>query len=71
MNENTKIYREYYQKVFSHPHSKRTEFAVRLNNSGNKVAIDCGCGSGSDIEYLSNQHYQVYGFDIIPIVLNM
>jgi len=42
-----------------------------LNNSGNKVAIDCGCGSGSDIEYLSNQHYQVYGFDIIPIVLNM
>ncbi|MDF1645073.1 MAG: class I SAM-dependent methyltransferase, partial [Pseudomonadales bacterium] len=29
-----------------------------------KVAIDCGCGAGADIEYLSNNGFIVYGFDI-------
>jgi len=32
--------------------------------TGPKVAIDCGCGSGSDIEYLSSHDFKVYGFDI-------
>lgn len=26
--------------------------------------MDCGCGTGSDIGYLSSQGYRVYGFDI-------
>ncbi len=66
MDENTEIWRQYYQKALSRPHSKRTEFAVRLNESNLKVATDCGCGTGSDIEYLDQQGYQVYGFDINP-----
>ena len=29
-----------------------------------KVAIDCGCGAGSDIAYLSELGFTVYAFDI-------
>ncbi|MCW8348282.1 SAM-dependent methyltransferase, partial [Vibrio sp. ZSDZ65] len=50
MDKNTEIWRQYYDKALSRPHSKRTEFAVRLNESNLKVATDCGCGTGSDIE---------------------
>ncbi|WP_441258214.1 class I SAM-dependent methyltransferase [Vibrio sp. Vf1514] len=66
MDENAEIWRQYYEKALSRPHSKRTEFAVRLNESNLKVATDCGCGTGSDIEYLVQQGYQVHGFDINP-----
>ncbi len=66
MDENTEIWRQYYEKALSRPHSKRTEFASRLNESNLKIATDCGCGTGSDIEYLEQQGYQVHGFDINP-----
>ncbi|EJX1092986.1 TPA: class I SAM-dependent methyltransferase [Vibrio vulnificus] len=66
MDENTEIWRHYYEKALSRPHSKRTEFAVRLNESNLKVATDCGCGTGSDIEYLEQRGFQVHGFDINP-----
>jgi len=66
MDENTKIWRQYYEQALSRPHSKRTEFAVRLNESNLKVATDCGCGTGSDIQYLEQQGFQVHGFDINP-----
>ncbi|WP_260681610.1 class I SAM-dependent methyltransferase [Aliiglaciecola sp. M165] len=29
-----------------------------------KVAIDCGCGSGSDIGFLLDEGFEVYAFDI-------
>ena len=29
-----------------------------------KIAIDCGCGAGSNIEHLSKQGFTVYGYDI-------
>jgi SAM-dependent methyltransferase len=29
-----------------------------------KVAIDCGCGAGADIDYLVRNGFRVYGFDI-------
>jgi len=29
-----------------------------------KIAIDCGCGAGADIEYLATNGFKVYGFDI-------
>ena len=29
-----------------------------------KVAIDCGCGAGADIDYLLRSGFKVYGFDI-------
>ncbi len=66
MDENTEIWRQYYEEALSRPHLKRTEFAARLNESNLKVATDCGCGTGSDIEYLEQQGFQVHGFDINP-----
>ena len=56
----------YYEKALTRPHLKRTEFAVRLNESNLKVATDCGCGTGSDIQYLEQQGFRVHGFDINP-----
>lgn len=38
-------------------------FATSLIES-NKVAIDCGCGAGSDIAYLRKEGFIVYAFDI-------
>ncbi len=66
MDENTEIWRQYYEKALSRPHSKRTEFAARLNESNLNVAIDCGCGTGSDIQYLERQGFRVHGFDSHP-----
>ena len=37
--------------------------AVGLVN-GDKIAIDCGCGSGSDIAFLRANDFLVYAFDI-------
>jgi len=31
---------------------------------GPKVAVDCGCGAGSNIGYLSTNGFTVYGYDI-------
>lgn len=66
MDENTEIWRQYYEKALSRPHAKRTEFASRLNESNLNIAIDCGCGTGSDIQYLEQQGYQVHGFGKNP-----
>lgn len=66
VNSDSDIWRQYYQKALSRSHAKRTEFAVRLNETDSLVAIDCGCGTGSDIDFLQQQSYQVYGFDINP-----
>lgn len=37
---------------------------VLENPSLSKVAIDCGCGAGSDIAYLRQHNFQVNAFDI-------
>jgi hypothetical protein len=66
VDENTEIWRQYYEKALSRPHSKRTELAVRFNESNLKVATDCGRGTGSDIQYLEQQGFLVHGFDINP-----
>lgn len=29
-----------------------------------RIAIDCGCGAGADIEFLTKHDFTVYGFDI-------
>lgn len=31
---------------------------------GSKIAIDCGCGAGSDIAFLRSKGFLVHGFDI-------
>ncbi|WP_339386749.1 class I SAM-dependent methyltransferase [Vibrio caribbeanicus] len=66
MNKKNQIWHQYYQKTLARPHAKRTEFAVQLNQSNLRVATDCGCGTGSDIEYFEKQGFSVYGFDINP-----
>ena len=43
----------------------REEWRVAVKNvSEPKVAIDCGCGAGSDINYLVENDFTVYGFDV-------
>jgi SAM-dependent methyltransferase len=32
--------------------------------TGPKVAVDCGCGAGADIQYLASNGFAVYGFDV-------
>ncbi|MFT2109742.1 class I SAM-dependent methyltransferase [Marinomonas sp. 2405UD68-3] len=71
MDENTDIWRKYYEKELLRPHSKRTAFAVTLNASNSQVAIDCGCGTGNDIEFLELCGYHVHGFDINPDAIAM
>ncbi|MEX1056286.1 MAG: methyltransferase domain-containing protein [Natronospirillum sp.] len=66
MDKNTAIWRQYYEKAMSRRHSPRTELAIQLNASGVNVAVDCGCGTGSDTAFLAQQGYQVHGFDINP-----
>ncbi|MEH6567300.1 MAG: methyltransferase domain-containing protein [Halopseudomonas sp.] len=61
---NTSIWQQYYAKAVSRPHAPRTEMAAELNSSGSITAVDCGCGTGSDISYLAALGYQVHGFDI-------
>jgi len=64
MDENTELWRQYYEKALNRNHNQRTEKAVTLNQSGVKVAIDCGCGTGCDITFLLQHGYRVHGFDI-------
>jgi SAM-dependent methyltransferase len=43
----------------------REDLKVAVNLIGDsKVAIDCGCGSGSDIAFLLANEFRVYAFDI-------
>ncbi|MCM0150326.1 class I SAM-dependent methyltransferase [Photobacterium galatheae] len=55
---------QFYAKTIAREHAFATELAVKCNESGLKVAVDCGCGTGSDIAFLAEQGYQVHGFDI-------
>jgi len=66
VDKNSKIWRQYYEKTLSRKHSPRTEFAATLNESNFNNAVDCGCGTGSDMAYLAQLGYQVHGFDINP-----
>ena len=60
MENNDKIWQKYYQKVLSKAHAPRTEFAIKLNKSKLKIAIDMGCGTGSDSAYMAQLGYQVH-----------
>jgi len=65
------IWHHYYQQTRTRAHTPRTEFALHLNNTSCKIAIDIGCGTGSDIAYLANKNYQVYGLDINPEAISI
>jgi trans-aconitate methyltransferase len=68
---NDEIWREYYEKALMRKHAPRTEFAIKCNESDLKVAIDSGCGTGSDTAYMAQLDYQVYSFDINPDSISM
>ncbi|MBC3622090.1 class I SAM-dependent methyltransferase [Vibrio metschnikovii] len=61
---NNDSWRKFYEKAIDRPHSPRTERAASLNETSVKIAIDCGCGTGNDINYLNTVGYEVFGFDI-------
>jgi len=43
----------------------RSDLKLAVNIVGDpKIAIDCGCGAGADIQYLLEKGFKVYGFDI-------
>ncbi|WP_087016298.1 class I SAM-dependent methyltransferase [Thaumasiovibrio subtropicus] len=58
------LWRQYYEKVSLKPHRPITERAVASDQSRYPVALDAGCGTGSDLAYLSRHYGQVYGFDV-------
>lgn len=60
---------EYYADTVNRKIREDLVFAVNLVGgnplcNNNKVAIDCGCGAGSDIAYLRKEGFIVYAFDI-------
>ncbi|WP_271273661.1 class I SAM-dependent methyltransferase [Aliamphritea hakodatensis] len=58
-------WQKYYAQVSAQPHRKLTAMAVKaLAPALQKTAVDCGCGTGSDIAYLLEQGFDVQGFDI-------
>lgn len=54
---------EYYDSTFDRETRDDLRFAVSLVD-GSKIAIDCGCGAGSDIAFLRSQGFLVYAFDV-------
>ena len=55
-------WQKYYAQVSTQPHRKLTAMAVKaLNPALQKTALDCGCGTGSDIAYLLEQRFDVHG----------
>ncbi|MCL1037340.1 class I SAM-dependent methyltransferase [Shewanella submarina] len=54
---------QYLDATENRPVREELRLAVSLVE-GEKIAIDCGCGAGSDIDFLRSQGFQVYAFDI-------
>ena len=54
---------EYYDYTTNRETRDDLRFAVELVN-GPKIAIDCGCGAGSDIAFLRAKGFIVHAFDI-------
>lgn len=54
-------------RYFDATEDRKTRDDLRLAVNlvgGRKLAIDCGCGAGSDIAFLRSQGFTVYAFDI-------
>lgn len=54
---------EYFDSTASSETRDDLRLAVELVNEP-KIAIDCGCGAGSDIAFLRAKGFRVYAFDI-------
>ncbi len=56
---------QYLDATKNRPVREELRLAVSLVEE-EKIAIDCGCGAGSDIDFLRSQGFQVCAFDIEP-----
>jgi SAM-dependent methyltransferase len=54
---------QYYEATVDRDIRSDLLFAVSMV-TGPKIAVDCGCGAGADIDYLLENSFKVYGFDI-------
>jgi SAM-dependent methyltransferase len=55
---------EYQQRWgLSHPSQELVGFAATLDSSNGKVAVDAGCGAGTEAIFLAQCGFQTYGFD--------
>jgi len=59
----SKEIQHYYEDTFARETRSDLIHACTLIET-EKVAIDCGCGAGADIEYLREQGFIVHAFDI-------
>jgi len=59
----TQEIKQYYDATASRAIRSDLTFAIELVGEP-KIAIDCGCGAGADIEYLLTAGFKVHGFDI-------
>ena len=55
--------KEYYDATEDREVRQDLTFAINIVGDL-KIAIDCGCGAGTDIKYLLEKGFKVYGFDI-------
>ncbi len=55
--------KEYYVETANRETRVDLVFAASLIKS-NKIAVDCGCGEGSNIAYLRTKEFIVHTFDI-------
>lgn len=54
---------EYYDTTKDREIRSDLQFALSMVR-GLRIAVDCGCGAGADINYLLAKDFKVYGFDI-------
>lgn len=55
--------KDYYEATERRAVRADLEYAISLVNTS-KIAIDCGCGAGSDIAYLLDNGFKVHAFDV-------
>ncbi|HCG6655015.1 TPA: class I SAM-dependent methyltransferase, partial [Vibrio parahaemolyticus] len=53
----------YYQKVAQQPHRVNVEKALQFHTLAKKIAVDAGCGTGRDSNFLLAQGFRVHAFD--------
>ena len=59
----TQDIKTYYDSTEHHEVRSDLTFAINIINDP-KIAVDCGCGTGSDIDYLLSEGFKVHGFDV-------
>ncbi len=58
-------------RVFLEPQKDMPRIAKLFKKKGIKRILDLGCGSGRHTVYLAKNGFDVYGFDIAPVGINL